>query len=141
MPTATSSAPGASRWGPACGWWTGRGGRGRRIAASALEQSGGARLPELSGPHTPGELPTLLAAAGPTVCLDPAAASPLDPAGRGPAGLLVGPEGGWSTRELAFFAALGLASARLGPRLLRVETAAVAAAAILLHGAAPEPDG
>ncbi len=44
--------------------------------------------------------------------------------------LAVGPEGGWAPEEAAAFAASGWASASLGPRILRAETAAIAGAAI-----------
>lgn len=43
--------------------------------------------------------------------------------------VVVGPEGGWSPGELA---AIGLRGVTLGPRVLRVDTAAIAAASILL---------
>lgn len=42
--------------------------------------------------------------------------------------VLIGPEGGWSAEELA----CGLPTVGLGPTVLRAETAAVAAAAVLL---------
>ncbi|MGD1278715.1 MAG: RsmE family RNA methyltransferase [Tepidisphaeraceae bacterium] len=45
--------------------------------------------------------------------------------------LLVGPEGGWAEDELALLAAAGVAAARLTSTVLRIETAAVAAAAIV----------
>jgi 16S rRNA (uracil1498-N3)-methyltransferase len=53
-------------------------------------------------------------------------ASTLDPAG---VVLAIGPEGGWSEAELALGLAHGWQSISLGPRILRVETAALAAAA------------
>jgi 16S rRNA (uracil1498-N3)-methyltransferase len=56
------------------------------------------------------------------------------PAGRtGPASaaLLVGPEGGWTDAERESAAAAGWLPAGLGPRILRAETAAVAALAVL----------
>ena len=43
--------------------------------------------------------------------------------------LMVGPEGGWTDRERAL--ATGCVGASLGPRVLRAETAAMAALAIL----------
>jgi 16S rRNA (uracil1498-N3)-methyltransferase len=43
--------------------------------------------------------------------------------------LVVGPEGGWSPREVA---AIGDRAVTLGPRVLRVDTAAAAAAALVL---------
>jgi 16S rRNA (uracil1498-N3)-methyltransferase len=45
--------------------------------------------------------------------------------------LLVGPEGGWTSDELNVFVASGLTPVRLGATILRIETAAVAAAAIV----------
>jgi 16S rRNA (uracil1498-N3)-methyltransferase len=45
--------------------------------------------------------------------------------------LLVGPEGGWSPAEIEAFAAAGIVAARITQTILRVETAAVAAAAIV----------
>ncbi|MEL7239651.1 MAG: RsmE family RNA methyltransferase [Planctomycetota bacterium] len=55
-----------------------------------------------------------------------------------PAAVLVGPEGGWSAGELTRFAERGLAFVTLGPTILRIETAAIAAAAIL-QSARTEP--
>lgn len=103
----------------------------RRIAGAALEQCGGARLPALSGPHELGDLPRL-AAGGILFVLDPAAREPMPLGGDGAGVVLVGPEGGWSNEELAAFIASGASRVNLGKRVLRVETAAVMAAAILL---------
>ena len=44
--------------------------------------------------------------------------------------LAVGPEGGWAAEELALFANSGWMAASLGPRILRAETAAIAALAV-----------
>ncbi len=44
--------------------------------------------------------------------------------------LAIGPEGGWTQEELALFAKHNWQSASLGPRILRAETAAIAAIAI-----------
>jgi len=46
----------------------------------------------------------------------------------------VGPEGGFTSQELALAALAGCIAVSLGPRILRVETAAVALAAFLLLG-------
>jgi 16S rRNA (uracil1498-N3)-methyltransferase len=43
----------------------------------------------------------------------------------------VGPEGGWTAEELALFRSAGWQSVGLGPRILRAETAAIAALAII----------
>jgi 16S rRNA (uracil1498-N3)-methyltransferase len=45
---------------------------------------------------------------------------------------LLGPEGGWSHNELSLFASRGVTLFGLGPRTLRTETAAIAAATLLL---------
>ncbi len=46
-------------------------------------------------------------------------------------GLLVGPEGGWSEREIRLAMAHGCRPATLGPRLLRAETAGIVAVALV----------
>lgn len=51
--------------------------------------------------------------------------------------LLVGPEGGWSPDELEQARAAGCSVIRFGPHAMRIETAAVAAAACLLAHADP----
>lgn len=102
-----------------------------RVAAAALEQAGGARLPELSGPHSLAELPGLVAGLS-AWCLDPAAETPLPGEGALPAAALVGPEGGWSAADRAAISGAGVRPAHLGGRVLRVETAAVVAASRLL---------
>jgi 16S rRNA (uracil1498-N3)-methyltransferase len=106
----------------------------RRVAASALEQCGGARLPDLSGPHELAALPGMLPAGTALWLLDPGAGAPLPGAGEGAAAVLVGPEGGWSSAEADALAAAGARRVTLGERILRVETAAVAAAVRLLLG-------
>jgi 16S rRNA (uracil1498-N3)-methyltransferase len=47
----------------------------------------------------------------------------------------IGPEGGWTDEELGLARAHGWQSVRLGPRVLRVETAALAIAAIVAETA------
>ena len=56
------------------------------------------------------------------------------PAGAGPAVLLSGPEGGLSPHEEAAALAAGFAPITLGPRVLRAETAPLAALALLDQG-------
>lgn len=99
----------------------------RRIARSAAEQSGRARIPEVSGMHQLAEVRELLEGSRAAYVLDPAATR-LAPATKADSiSLLIGPEGGWSSRELAAFAEIGVEAAGLGPRILRVETAAAVA--------------
>ena len=45
--------------------------------------------------------------------------------------LAFGPEGGWAPEEEALFDAHGWRAASLGPRILRAETAAIAALAVV----------
>jgi RsmE family RNA methyltransferase len=77
-------------------------------------------LPEVNGPT---EASVLAAAPGAALC---------EPGGGPPSlerpVLLVGPEGGWSQRELG--PTMGIVG--LGPQILRVETAALSAAALLV---------
>lgn len=104
----------------------------QRIAGAALEQCGGARLPVLSGPHELGDL-SKVALPARVHLLQPHATEPMPLGGDEPAAVLVGPEGGWTDGELATLAALA-SRVRLGERVLRVETAAIASAALLLTG-------
>jgi 16S rRNA (uracil1498-N3)-methyltransferase len=103
----------------------------RGVLASACEQSGRARLPELLPPQSLGNF---LAQEGSArrLVLDPAAGSTLAQLQLAPDEslcLLVGPEGGLSERDLAAARAAGFSGLRLGPRILRTETAALAAIA------------
>lgn len=109
--------------------------RYEKVATAALEQCQGARLPLITGVHAFGEIGALLPTGAPLWVLDPAATEPLAwPETEAPAegAVLIGPEGGFSPAELEALAAAGARGAHLGPRILRVETAAMAAAAILL---------
>jgi 16S rRNA (uracil1498-N3)-methyltransferase len=111
--------------------------RGVTIAAS--EQCGRADLPAIDPPVS---LPEYLAARGSpshlSLVLDPAAGACLgqlrDPMDT--VELLIGPEGGLSDAELALALRVGFKGLRLGPRVLRTETAAAAAIAVLqaMHG-------
>jgi len=103
----------------------------RGVTISACEQSGRARLPDIE--FQP-DLRTALAATipGHRVLLDFEGAplsSLLAPPSTGVA-LLLGPEGGLDPAEIQLAREAGYSSARLGPRVLRTETAAVTALAI-----------
>lgn len=105
--------------------------RWRRVAIGAAEQSGRATLPELGGGVPDGSLRLLAdTRGGPSV--RSVLASVLDGDARPPAvappavALYVGPEGGWSDDERAEHASAGAHAVSLGPRTLRVETAAIA---------------
>lgn len=108
----------------------------RRVAAAALEQAHGSRLPELSGPWPASDWTRLLARSSERIVLDPQAPhAPL--AAASPAVdrvFAIGPEGGWTEAERELLRAAGCTPTGLGERILRVETAAVAVATISLLG-------
>jgi len=111
--------------------------RHRRIALAAMQQSGGARLAEITGPHEWDELARLLAAVGGCCALDPRGGPMPRFAAPGSAAAVVGPEGGWTEAERERLAALACDGWSLGPRVLRIETAALVAAGSLLQAAGP----
>ena len=103
------------------------------ILAAACEQSGRARLPRLGEPVSLANY-AVAENAPVKLVLDPQAGLGLHdlalPAAAEVA-LLVGPEGGLSDRDLAAARAAGFTGLRLGPRILRTETAGLAAIAAL----------
>lgn len=105
----------------------------RGVIASACEQSGRARLPVLFEPQL---LASFVAGDGNArrFTLDPEAkqilATAAIDAGQG-LSLVIGPEGGLSERDLIELRAGGFEGLRLGPRILRTETAGLAAIAAL----------
>ncbi|HEV7671479.1 MAG TPA: RsmE family RNA methyltransferase [Thermoanaerobaculia bacterium] len=105
----------------------------RRIAVSALEQCHGATLPTIDGPHGWNELASLAEGLEMRWVLDPGGTPGLvvEQETRA-AALLVGPEGGLTGGELGAARALGFRPVALGPRILRIETAALAGAALAL---------
>jgi 16S rRNA (uracil1498-N3)-methyltransferase len=111
----------------------GRLGRLRRIAAQAVEQSQRAVVPAVSGAHDWSEVAALVAGLPQRYLLDAAApAAAGRPPAAGPAALFVGPEGGFTEGEHQDLQRLGCAPLGLGPRVLRLETAAVVGAGLLI---------
>jgi 16S rRNA (uracil1498-N3)-methyltransferase len=103
--------------------------RWRAVVESAAEQSHRGRIPEVTAPMTLAE--ALRSIAGtPLVILDPSAPQRLGPMD-GPVAVAVGPEGGWTSDELAAMVEAGGTRVTLGPRILRARLAPVAAAVIL----------
>jgi len=110
--------------------------RWRRIAIEASQQSRRAHLPEVSEPvkfvdalainathrYALDENPAALPLAG---------ALPAQRNSGDSAALFVGPEGGWTQEEREEFAAAGWRPVSLGPLILRAETAAIAALAVI----------
>jgi len=113
----------------------------RRIAIAAVEQCGRAVVPEVSGTHPLAEIVADRRSHSiPVVALDAGGTTSLPrPASRKSAvepdlALLIGPEGGWSDAERERFERDGVERWSLGERILRVETAAVVAAGVVLAG-------
>lgn len=110
--------------------------RWKRIAHEAAQQSRSARQPQVTPPTKLAE--AIESARGTRIVLaenegettlkqmlaESSKAEPLS--------LAIGPEGGWTQDELALFAAAGWRSASLGQNILRAETAAIAALALVL---------
>jgi len=110
--------------------------RWRRIAVQATEQSRRISPPEIDSPvklqdavQFPGALRIVLAESEKQVLLrDVVAPYTVE----GQVFLAVGPEGGWTGDEQNLFHSAGWASASLGSTILRAETAAIAATAIVI---------
>ncbi len=109
-----------------------------KIAAEAAELSGRGRVPEITEPMTM-EQALKMCNANDRHCFYHTESkehvsdhSPL-PAPRSV--LWIGPEGGWSEREVALAKEYGLTFSTLGPLVLRGETAAVVATYVAVHGA------
>ena len=105
----------------------------RGVVASACEQCGRATVPTVDAPVP---LAAALAALGDTgmrLLLDPQGTHALRSMTLAAPGacLAVGPEGGWSPLDREQLHAAGFAGLRLGPRILRTETAGLAAIAAL----------
>ncbi len=100
----------------------------REVAISACEQSGRADLPEISCPQPVAQW---LATQTKGLVMQPGATTTLKvlppPLPDASIQLLVGPEGGFSPVELALAQTRGFTLFRLGSRILRTETAGLAA--------------
>lgn len=110
----------AERWQKKIEHWQG-------VIVGACEQSGRTRIPALHPVRNYAEHLAQDDASALRLTLDPLAERALGALAR-PAGavtLLVGPEGGLSAAEIAQAARAGYTGVRLGPRVLRTETAAL----------------
>jgi 16S rRNA (uracil1498-N3)-methyltransferase len=109
--------------------------RWNRIAREASEQSRRARLPEIQAAVVLAD--ALASETDYRYVLEEATAPPIlltFPASRRAGdrvALLLGPEGGWTDRERALIPSAGWSAVSLGPEILRAETAAIAALAIV----------
>jgi len=110
--------------------------RWNRITVQAAEQSRRAAVPVVAAPiklreavHSPAALRIVLSESEIRTPLRTALA---DHESKGEKSLAIGPEGGWTEDELDLFQQEGWIPASLGPAVLRAETAAIAAIAIVL---------
>ena len=105
----------------------------QRIALEAAKQSGRGAVPAVSALT---DFRTAVQnAKGAKILFYEGGGAPLSaclPAGESEVSVFVGPEGGFDAEEVEFARAHGAVTATLGPRILRTETAPLAALAILM---------
>jgi len=121
--------------------------RWRRIAHEASQQSRRTSIPKINDPialkpalarelaphrillsETEQSLSLAVALGAP--CLDSETWEGTNPESKGRLALAIGPEGGWTPEEMSLFTHHQWTPVTLGPRILRAETAAIAAIAI-----------
>ncbi|RUO47436.1 16S rRNA (uracil(1498)-N(3))-methyltransferase [Pseudidiomarina donghaiensis] len=107
----------------------------QKIVIAACEQSGRSVVPQV---HTPMHLQQWLTAGAPSglkLTLDPYAAKPLRDLADSPqqVTLFIGPEGGLTETEVQATASHEFLPVRLGPRILRTETAALTALSVIQY--------
>jgi 16S rRNA (uracil1498-N3)-methyltransferase len=111
--------------------------RWSRILSEAVKQCGRSRLPRLSSPLTLGDVlenkREMVA-----IALDESEGASLRDFLRGNRGLtscliLIGPEGGWSQEDRRLLSEHGVIPIHLGTRVLRAETASIAALSIVQY--------
>ena len=113
--------------------WAGRGARLRRIVIEAAEQAERVTLPDVLEPLS---LADFLLRYKTIALVERSAVGPPRISDSGvDIALAVGPEGGWSPMEMTLIAERAADLASLGDLILRAETAAIAASAILLQQA------
>lgn len=101
------------------------------VVVSACGQSGRARVPSVAAPQSLLDAARQVPAEALKLTLDPLGEhrlSTLQPA-RGGVVIAIGPEGGWSPRDRQALGEAGFQGLQLGPRILRTETAGLAAIA------------
>ncbi len=106
----------------------------RKITVAASEQSGRLNVPRINSPCQLQEWQQGIRP-GVNIMLDPSGKESLQQGSSIPVSinLLIGPEGGFSEKEIAWARAHDFSVVSLGSRVLRTETAPVAALAILQH--------
>ncbi|HEY8133208.1 MAG TPA: 16S rRNA (uracil(1498)-N(3))-methyltransferase [Thermoanaerobaculia bacterium] len=102
--------------------------RWRKIVLEAVKQSGRSRIPTIEPPT---RFEEAIARQGTKIVFDADTEPSETQQPSNPATLCIGPEGGFTERELQVAAANGAIFQRLGPRRLRAETAALAAVTLI----------
>jgi 16S rRNA (uracil1498-N3)-methyltransferase len=106
----------------------------RAVAIAACEQCGRNRLPDVSVPTQLRDFLHQSPAGSTRLLLSPEATRRIEDVPRperGGATVLIGPEGGFADEEQQDALVAGFTAVRLGPRVLRTETAAIAALTLL----------
>jgi 16S rRNA (uracil1498-N3)-methyltransferase len=105
----------------------------RAVAIAACEQCGRNRLPEVALPARLREFLRQPAGDSVRLLLSPSATQRIEDVPRPAAGatVLIGPEGGLADEEQQLAEEAGYTAVNLGPRVLRTETAAIAALTLL----------
>jgi 16S rRNA (uracil1498-N3)-methyltransferase len=104
----------------------------QNVVIAACEQCGRNRIPAVAPSAAFGEFLARLPRDGTRVLLVPEGEATIRAlAPRAPVTLLIGPEGGLAPEERALALAAGFGAVRFGPRILRTETAPLAAIAAL----------
>jgi 16S rRNA (uracil1498-N3)-methyltransferase len=110
--------------------------RWRKIAAEASRQCGRADVPEVTAVRSLHDLDAALDAGGTRIVLHEGAVERMRAFLGGELyAVAIGPEGGFTSSEIAAAGALGFRPASLGGRILRTETVALAALALIQHAA------
>ena len=107
----------------------------QKIVIAACEQSGRSSIPEVCLPLSLAQWCDQLTA-GLRLTLDPYATTPLaqlNPTATTDVSLLIGPEGGLTETEVGVAQAYKFQPVKLGPRILRTETAALAAITVIQY--------
>ena len=106
----------------------------RNVVGSACGQSGRARIPSIGSPQALAAAVAVLPEQTLRLTLDPQGEHRLASLPAAPANgvvIAIGPEGGWSPRDRQQLGEAGFQGLQLGPRILRTETAGLAAIAAL----------
>lgn len=106
----------------------------RGVVTAACEQSGRTRIPTVHVPQTIPDACQSLPEHALRLTLDPQAShgiADLPSNIANPVVIAIGPEGGWSPRDRMRLVEHGFSGLRLGPRILRTETAGLSAIAAL----------